>query len=131
MLRWGHFDFGDIVQLADKRVEYSPPFVDMGQFPPPENDRNGDLVFVLQKLPGVIDLEIDVVLSRLGTNANFLGPTVVSLRLALVLPLFLVVFEFPVVHDPTDRRTLTRRNLDQIQPCVTRHLKRLFSWQDP
>ncbi len=45
-------------------------FVDMRVFTAAEDDRENHLVLVLQKAAGLIDLELQIVLTRTGTNAE-------------------------------------------------------------
>jgi hypothetical protein len=51
--------------------------------------------------------------------------------LGLALFLFLLVQEFPVVHDAADRRLCSGRDLDQIQIFLARHLERFVRRQNP
>jgi hypothetical protein len=50
--------------------------------------------------------------------------------LGLALFLFLLVQEFPVIHDAAHRRLRGGRNLNQIQVLFARHLERFVGGQD-
>jgi hypothetical protein len=52
-------------------------------------------------------------------------------RVALVLSLFLLVFELAEVHDAADRGLLQRRDLDQIESRGAGLLKRFVRGDDP
>ena len=107
-------------------VNHPAAFVRVGQFTPPEDHRHNDLVLVLEKLAGAVDLDLDVVLARLGPHADFLDLGLV--RLALVLPLLLLVLVLAVVHDTADGRLLVGRHLDQVQIDLSRGLDGLLRW---
>jgi hypothetical protein len=102
--------------------------VDMCQFAAAEHDRNDDLVFVLQEALGLIDLEFDVVLARFWTQADFLDPGVVNVRLVLLL--LLLVLELAEVHDPADGRLLVGSHLHQIQTGFPREVECLLRGDD-
>jgi len=130
MLARGHFYFGNIAQFLDKPVEHLAALGDMGQFATSENDGNGDLVLMLEEFAGMVDFEVDIMIARFGTNPNFLGPTMVSIRSVAVLPFLLLVLELPMVHDPADGRPFGRSHLDQIQSRFFGLGDRLFGWHD-
>lgn len=102
----------------------------MGQLPTAKDYRDGHFVFVLKKFAGMVDLEIDVMLSGLGTNPYLLEPSVVGVRLVLVLAFFLLVLELAIVHDPADRRLLSRSDLYQIEAGRCCNLNGLFRFQN-
>ena len=58
-------------------------------------------------------LKRDVVLARLGSDANLLDLALMGV--ALGLPLLLLVLEFPIVHDAADGRPLVGSHLNEIQ----------------
>ena len=66
-----------------------------------------------KKRAGLVQLEGDVVLARLGANADFLDLALMGV--ALGQPLLLLILELAVVHDPADGRPLVGSDLDQIQ----------------
>ena len=67
-------------------------------------------------------------LARLGSNPDFLDLALV--RVALSLPLLLLVLEFPIVHDAADGRSLVGRDLNEIQVCFTGPRQSLVRVQD-
>ena len=72
-----------------------------------------DLVFLGQELFGAVDLGHEVVIADLRAHAELFVLAVV--RVAFVLPLFLLVLEFAVIHDAANGRLLLRRNFDEVQ----------------
>ena len=66
-----------------------------------------------KKRARLVQLEADVVLARLGANANLLD--LALMRVSLGLPLLLLVLELPIVHDAADGRPLVGSDLDEIQ----------------
>src|SRR5262249_31484274 len=49
---------------------------------------------------------------------------------ALGLPLFLLVFEFAVIHDPAYGRPLVGGDLDEVKACLPGQIERLGSLDD-
>ena len=88
------------------------PFFDMDDFTSTKYDGYLHLVFVLQELLCLLDLEVDVVLARLRPQANFLGLGVMG---ALAGLFFLVVLVLAVIHDSANRWPFVRGHLHQIQ----------------
>lgn len=103
-------------------------FFDVRHFTTLELDRDLDFVFVLQEADGLLDLELDIVVARLGTQTNFLRLGVV--RLILVLLLALLVLVLAVVHDAAHRRLRARGNFDKIQSCFTSNGQGFVSGQN-
>ena len=81
------------------------------------------LVLVLQELPGLVDLGLDVMLAGFGANADFLQ----LLLVRFVLGAFsrLLITELAEVHDLADRRPFGRRDLDKVQVRLAGHFQRL------
>jgi hypothetical protein len=52
-------------------------------------------------------------------------------RVALVLPLLLLVLEFAVIHDPANGRLFLRGDFDEIKPSFAGTLKRVDGLDDP
>lgn len=78
---------------------------------------------MLQEFTCLVDLHIDIVLSGLGSNTNFLE----FLLVRLVLGDFdlLYVAELAVVHDLADRRPFGGGHLDEIELGLAGHFQRL------
>ena len=78
-----------------------------------ELNGNLHLVIVLKKPNRLFDFKIDIVLPRLGTDTNLFQFRLMLLTLGRTLTL--VVFEFAVVHDATDRRFSLRGHFDEVE----------------
>ena len=128
LLRRG-VDFPHGVELFDDRLHDPLSFINVGEFASPEHDRHDDLVFVLQEALCLIDLEIDVVLARLGTESNFLDFRLMDVR--AVEFLLLLILELAEVHDPADGRLFVRCHLDEIEASLAGAVQRLFRRDDP
>ena len=97
-----------------KDVFHDPlSLVDVGEFAAAKHHRHDHLVFVLKEPLGLVHLELDVVISRLGAESNLLDLRLMDV--GFVLFLLLLVFELAEVHDPADGRLLVGRHLDQIE----------------
>ena len=86
----------------------------MGILASAEDDRADDLVALLQKLAGAVELGSEIVLANLRAQTDFLVLAVMNV--AFVLPLFLLVLELAEVHDAADGRFLQRSDLNQVEP---------------
>ena len=116
--------FSDFVEL-DKDIPHDAlPFVNMGEFSAAKNDRHDHFVFVLQETLGLIHLELDIVIPRLGTETDLFDLGVVDV--CFVLFLLLLIFELAEIHDPADRRLLVGSHLHQIEPRFAGTKQRLL-----
>jgi hypothetical protein len=115
--------------LLEDHPHHPLSFIDVRQFAASENNRHDDLVLVLQKTFCLIHLEIDVVFTCLGPQPNFLDLCLMNVRAMEFL--LLLVLELAEVHDPTDRRLLVRRHLDQVEAGLASATQRLFRRDDP
>ena len=101
----------------------------MSQFAAAKHNRHDDLVFVLQKTLRLIHLEIDVVFAGLWPQPDLLDFCLVDVR---TMEFFLLLLlELAEVHDPTDRRLLVGRNLDEIEARLPSAVEGLFRRDDP
>ena len=98
-------------------------FIHVHNFTSTENDGDLDLVLGLQECLGLLHLEINVVLTRLGAQPDFLRLRVMDLP-GMVL-LALLVLEFAVIHYSADRRPFVRCHLDQIQARFAGNIHRI------
>ena len=101
-------DLSDFEESIHKGLDHFLAFVDMGLFAAAEDDGDLHLVFVLQESLRLIELELNVVVARLGPQANFLELGLVAVT--FVFFLVLLVFVFAEVHDPANRRVGLRRD---------------------
>src|SRR5262249_18711495 len=104
----------DVGQLLQDRVEDAPAFLLVLHLATAEEDVDQDLVVVLQELPRLVDLGLDVVLPRLGADADLLELLLPDLAALLAL-LRILETQLAVVEDAADRRPLIRRHLDQVE----------------
>lgn len=118
----------DRLELLKKIAHDTLPLVDMGQFATAEYHRDDHLVLVLQESLGLIDLELDVVLASLGTETDFFDLRVMDV--GFVLFFLLLILKLAEVHDSADGRFLVRRDLDKIEPRLTRPGHRLVGGDD-
>ena len=80
----GHgFDFAHRLQLRDDVANHPLSFVNVGDLAATEDDRHDHLVFVFQEPAGLLDLEFDVVIARLGADARFFDLAVMDVSLVL------------------------------------------------
>ena len=118
----------DRFELYEEIPHHALPFVDVGQFATTKHDRDDHLVLVLEEATGLVDLELDVVLARLGAEADLLDLRLVNV--GFVLFFLLLILELAEVHDPADGRFLVRGNLDQIKPSLPSASQRLVGGDD-
>ena len=86
----------------------------MSIFAASENHVDLHLVPILEESASPLDLELNVVLTRLRSQPNLLDLDGVLLA-SLGLSLLQFVLKFPVIHDPTDRWTVVRTHFYKIQ----------------
>ena len=112
LIHGGRFELADFHELLHDAVHHLLALVDVGQLAATKDDRDDDLVFVFEKALGLLDLEIDVVVARLGAQADFLRLDVMRGLMGLLLFLVLI---FAEIHDSANTWPLVGRNLDQIK----------------
>lgn len=128
LLLWEGFDFAHRFQQRDNVADHALPFLDVRDFTPTEDDRHNHFVLVLEEPTCLIDFEFDIVIARLGSNANFFDFALMDV--GLVLLFLLLVLEFAEVHDSANGRPLVGGHFDQIQIRVPCLLKCLFGRDD-
>ena len=126
VLLWRRFQFAILQEFFDHVFNDATSLGDVGNLATTKHDRDLHSVFMTEKLACLLDLEIDVVLTRLGPQPDFLGLGVV--RMAFGLLFVLLVFEFAEVHDAANGRLLQRCHLDQIKPVFASNTQRFFGW---
>ena len=120
--------FAERFEFGGELLDELKAFVDVGILAATEDHAEHHLVFLVQEFLGPIDLGREVGFADFGAEANFLILTVV--RVAFMLPFFLLVLELTVVHDPADGRLFVRSDLDQIEPDVLSAVECLFGGDD-
>ena len=109
------FHLGNFFKGADQAFDKLEAFVDMSILAASENDRTDHLIAGFEEFTGFVDLGQKIVLADLGSEPDFLVLAVV--RMAFVLALFLLVFEFAVIHDAANRWLLGGSHFYQIEAC--------------
>ena len=111
LLRSG-FEFTELFQLLNDVFHDLTPFFDVGILSSAEHHGNLDFVLVFQEANRLLHLEVDIMFTRLGAQANLFGLRSMTV---LILFLLLIVFVLTKVHNTTDGRSLIRCDLNQIE----------------
>jgi hypothetical protein len=115
------FQLCDAIQVFDQTLDQLVAFVDVGVFAASENDRKDDLILLFQEFLRPVDLGHEIVIANFRAQAEFLVLTVV--RMALMLPLLLLVLEFAVIHDTANGRLFLRRHFHKVESYIAGSLK--------
>ena len=86
----------------------------MSDFSATEEDGNFDRVALVEKTFHMTKLELEVVFLRTGSYLNLLNMDDRLMFPSLLAPLTLLVFVFPVIHDPADRGLRIRSHLHKV-----------------
>jgi len=84
------------------------------------------LVPRFNKANNMLQLEIKVMLIRIGSELDFLQVDDLLIFLGFVRAFALAVLEFPEVHDPANRRSGLRRHFHKIEVSFLSHVDRFF-----
>ncbi len=120
--------FGAVFQFFLQALDQLEAFIDVGVFAATEDDADDDLVFLGQELFGAVDLGHEVVVADLRAHPELFVLAVV--RVAFVLPLFLLVLEFAVIHDAANGRLLLRRHLDEVKAHFASAGERVYGFEN-
>src|SRR5216683_544183 len=90
-----------------------------------EEDGRFDLVSVVEEAQHVILFGFVVVIVHVDTKLYFFDRNGLLLFLGFALALFVLVQEFPIVHDAANRRLRGWGNFHQVQVSFAGHLERL------
>lgn len=88
-----------------------------------EKDFNLYLVAGLEKVDSVLKQEVEVVLTNLGTKADFLNHNLGGVSLHLFLFLFLLIEKLLILNDFAYWRIRVGRDLNQIQTLIVSYLQ--------
>jgi len=124
------FDGGHIAHLLGDLLKKLPGNLLMGYLPATEAYSHSDLSPIGQKLPRLIHLDDDIVISDLGPDANLLDLDLLLGLACLTFPFSALVHELAIVQQPTNWRIGSRRHLDEIQTAVVSQTLRLSSGID-
>src|SRR6186713_91580 len=120
--RFGQCDFG---QFPQQPLENAPPDLRVRHLATAEEDRRLDLVTFTQEALDVLLLELVVVLIDFRSELDLLDLDHFLMLLGLARSFLLLVLILPEVHDPAHRRHCGRRDLDEVEPFLTRDDERL------
>ena len=112
------------------RSRISRPRLCARHFSSAEEDGRFDLVAFIQKAQHVVLLGLVVVIVHINAELHFFDRDRLLMLLGFALFLFLLVQEFPVVHDAANGRLRGGRNLNQIQVLFAGYLERFVRRQD-
>ena len=107
-------DFATVRQLLQHRNDNALSLVNVLQLPAAEQHIEQHFVFVLEELAGLVDFGIDVVVARLGADADFLQLLLMDLG-ALFLLAGLLVAKLPVVQDLANGRPFEGGHFNQVE----------------
>src|SRR5688500_5231650 len=119
--------FGDrlIAEVRDQPLQDAAADLGVRHLAPAEEDRRLDLVAVREEPLDVLLLEVVVVRVDLRPELDLLDLDHPLVFLGLARSLLLLVLVLAEIHDPADRRLGGRRDLDQVEPLLTRDGHRL------
>jgi len=102
----------------------------MRHLTPTESQGNFHTVAVFNEPLNLLGLESQVVLVRLRAKADLLHEDDLLILARFAILLLLLILEAPVVEHTAHRWNGVRRNLDEVEPPISRSLQRLKRWQD-
>src|SRR5258708_24828032 len=94
-------------------------------FASPEEDGGFHLVSFVEEAQHMILFRFVVVVIHVDTKLHFFDRNGLLLFLSFALALFVLVQEFPIIHDAANRRLRGRGNFHHIQVSFAGHLERL------
>src|SRR5580765_1682008 len=118
------------LDVLDQSLKDLSSQVGARHFTTAEEDGRLDLVAFIQKTQHVILFGFVVVVVHINAELHFLDYDLLLMLLGLALLFFLLVQEFPVVHDAADGRLRGGRDLNQVQIFLAGHLERFERRQD-
>ena len=122
------FDFGELLEFGQNRLDQFSPFLDVLHFATAEHDLDENLVVVFEEFLRLVHFGFDIVIAGGGTEANFLHLLLVSLCLDGLLRLREA--ELAVIHDLANGRTLSGSHLNQIEVRLASQIQRLLGGND-
>jgi hypothetical protein len=124
------FNDGVIAKVFYQPLQNSSAQASARHFASAEEDGRLDLVAFIQKTQHVVLLGLIVVIVHIDAELHFLDRDGLLVLLGLAFLLFLLVQEFPIVHDAANRRLRGGGNLYQVEVAFAGHLERFERWQD-
>src|SRR5688572_14788611 len=126
--RLGH---GLVAEVRDQSLQDAAPDFRVRHLAAAEEDRRLHLVAVREEAFDVLPLEVVIMLVDLGAELDLLHLDHALVLLRLAGSFLLLVLVFAEVHDSAHRRHGSRRDLDQVEPLLTRDGDRLRRRHDP
>lgn len=122
---WRLFDDAVRPELIGELIEERFAEIRVGHLAPPKEDRQLDLVSGVEELRGLPAFGLEVMVVDLGPDADLFQLDNVLMAAGLTLFAALLVSKLPVVHEPADGWHRIGSHLDEIEPPLARHLKRI------
>ena len=127
-LPWPEFHNTLVLDVLDQAFENLAPQVCARHLTATEEDRSFNLVPFSEKTQHVVLFGFVIVVVHIDTELYFFHHDLFLVLFRFALTLFLLVQEFPIVHDAAYRGLRGGRNLNQIQVFFAGHLER-FEWR--
>jgi len=117
-------------ELIGKLVQQSLTNIRMRHLSTTEQDSELDLIASVEEPRRLSPLRLQVVVVDLRPDAHLFQLDNVLIAARLTIFPALLIAKFAVIHQSTDGRNGIRRNLDQIEAPLTRHLERVERQND-
>lgn len=102
----------------------------MGHLSAPEHQGDLDLVHLLQKIPRVLHLEVEVMFACEGPEFDLLQMHSLLMEFCRMVFLVLRILKFSKIEDPTNGRIGGGRDFYQVQGFFFRFLQRVLCQKD-
>src|SRR5882762_10687116 len=120
-----------VLDVLDEPFQDLASQVGAGHLAAAEEDGRFDLVAFSEEAQHVIPLGFVIVIVHIDAELHFLDHDLLLMLLGFALLLFLLVQEFPVVHDAANGGLSGGRDFNQVQVLFAGHLERFVGRQDP
>src|SRR5216683_5821931 len=124
-LPWTELHQTFLVDVLDQTLQNLAAQALPRHFASPEEDGRFHLVSFVEEAQYMILLGFVVVIVHVDTKLHFFDRNGLLLFLGFPLALFVLVQEFPIIHDAANRRLRGRGNFHQVQVSFAGHLERL------
>jgi len=122
---WRLLDRAVRTELVGELIEQDFAQIRVGHLAAAEENSQLDLVSSVEELRGLATLRLKVMVVDLGPDADLFQLDNVLMAAGLTLFAALLVSKLPVVHEPADGWHRIGSHLDEIEPPLARHLKRI------
>lgn len=123
-------DLGHIRERSLHNLHLVHGQVHVGDLSPFKDKRHLDAVALLQELPRLFHLGLDVVLVRAKADANAFHLVFLRMRALFLKELLLAVLVLAVIHQTADRRVNIGRHLHQIRAGFLGQAERILNGFD-